>query len=870
MTLPTEDLLPDQTTNKALSGNLTPMMQQYMGFRTQLPAGTLLFFRLGDFFELFLEDAEIGSKIMGLTLTKRHETPMAGIPAYTLDNYVQKCLEAGYCVAICDQVEAPQAGKLVRRALTRILTPGTTLEASGLEGKENNLLLAFHLYQSKPGLACAWADIASAHFTIAYAEDGVALIDTLHALPIRELLIPEGARAKWEAAQPGLFKALAPLFERLPVAELPLGRFDLTEGARHVCTTLGMMTLAGFGIKDNHPALGSAGALLHYATQSLCQAPTHLRKLSEHAPAATLRIDPSTLRGLEVFRSTAGEREGSLLKALNGTVTAAGSRLLERTLASPLVDFIEITRRQQIVGAFVRHPALAEHLQTTLSPLRDIPRILSRLSNRARNPRELGGIRSSLLGLPAILKPLETLSHTEPHLAPYLTKIDRFEDLTNLLERSLHEALPTAIGEGPVIATGIDEELDRLQALGQENDSWLLAFEQEEQKVTGIKNLKVRYHGTLGYCIEVTKANLGLVPAHYIRRQTGANNERYTTPALREKERAVFTAKDAAFARETVLFEGLVAAVLALSAKLYEAAEALAELDLFIGWGTLAHAWNYCCPTVDNSQTLRIEEGRHPIVEQLLQKSRLGLAGSTSFVPNGLTLGETEAHVAVITGPNMAGKSTFIRQTAIIAIMAQLGAWVPAKACHIGLIDRLFARIGASDELGKGHSTFMVEMSETANLVHHSTAKSLILLDEVGRGTSTYDGLSLAWALLEHLHAAGTRTLFATHYHELTQLEGILPSLKNLCMLVHEEGGSVNFLRRVVPGAANRSYGIHVAKLAGLPPSLIARAEAVLKELEAEGRILIDLLENVPQNKTRATTPRLMLPSATPQLNLFE
>ncbi len=854
------------STNKAL----TPMMQQYASFRARLPAGTLLFFRLGDFFELFFEDAEIASRLLGLTLTQRHETPMAGVPAHALDAYVQKCLQAQYRVAICDQVEAPQTGKLVRRALTRILSPGTSLEASGLESKDNNFLLSLYIYPKKRAVACAWADIASGEFSIAHAEDLKSLVDSLYALPIKEIIIPEGAKAVWKQALGEDFQQLLGLLEKIPLAEIPVGRFDTLEGTRQVFSILGVSTLKGFGIDDNHPALGCAGALLHYATENLCHRPTHLNRITEHRPNQTLKIDPATQRGLELFRSSSGEREGSLLNALDYTVTAAGSRLLERSLACPLMDIEEIKRRQTLVGCFLKHASLSKNIQKALSKVRDIPRILSRLAHRTRNPRELGGIQQSLIQLPFILDPIESLLHTQRELSSYLNRIDRFEALSQLLQAQLVDELPSAIGEAPVIKEGVDSELDILRGLTQENDTWLKEFEEAQQQQTGIKSLKVRRHGTLGYCIEVTKANLSLVPAHYIRRQTGTNSERYTTEALREKERAVFSAKEAAFTRETALFESLVKEVLNASSHLFEAADALAELDVLLGWSQLAQEWDYCCPNIDLSQNLTIEEGRHPVVEQILKNSRMGLAGTRSFVANHLSLGGEEAHIAIITGPNMAGKSTYIRQTALIVLMAQLGAWVPAKSCSLGLVDRLFARIGASDELGKGQSTFMVEMAETAHLVHYSTSQSLVLLDEVGRGTSTYDGLSIAWALVEHLHGAKIRTLFATHYHELTQLEGVLPSLKNLCMLVHEDGEGIHFLRRVVPGAANRSYGIYVAKLAGLPPSIIERAEAVLKELEAEGRILIDLLEKMPERPKRTQAPQILLPSASPQLHLFD
>lgn len=809
--------------------SLTPMMQQYMTFKSELDERTLLFFRLGDFFELFFEDAEIGSRLLGITLTKRQDTPMAGIPAHTLDNYAQKCLTSGYKVAICDQVEPATTGKLVKRSIVKILTPGTTLEAHTLEDKHIQYLVALNFDEKTKQFVCSWADLASGQITLSAHENHNELITTLHNLSIGEILIPEGASLTWQTHYPDFFNAISPVLKQHVLTEIPLSRFYNHEGSKLTRETLQLITLEGFGISDTHPALGTTGALIHYATQNLCQSPKHLKKLTEYFPHHTLRLDPATSKGLEIKLSSKNTLQGSLLHAIDRTQTAYGSRLLKDFLAYPLLDIEAIKKRQTFVSLFKSTPYLTKNLQDTLRHIRDIPRLLTRLTHQRRNPRELGALRSTLSTFPILINLLKQFKSST--LTPLIETLTGFEGLTHTLCQSLNETLPNSLGESPVINSGICQKLDELRALNEHYEQWLTQFETEEQQKTGIKNLKVRYHGSLGYCIEITKANLSLVPAHYIRRQTGVNSERFTTDNLREQEKAVSNSKETAFIQEQVLFEELVQKTLKVSHALYLAAESLAMIDIFSGWGLLAHEWHYTCPIIDNSTTLLIEEGRHPVIEQTFQLPE-NIPAHHNFIPNDISIGQPECTLLLITGPNMAGKSTYIRQTALIVIMAQLGMWVPAKKAHIGICDHIFARIGAHDDLSHGHSTFMVEMTETAHLLHHSTSKSLILLDEVGRGTSTYDGLSIAWALVEHLSHSKTRTLFATHYHELTVLEKNLENIQNACMLIDDSDGQLTFLRKVVPGAATRSYGIQVAKLAGLPHPIIERAHTILKHLE--------------------------------------
>ncbi|HKB90824.1 MAG TPA: DNA mismatch repair protein MutS [Opitutaceae bacterium] len=818
-----------------VESKLTPMMQQYMEVKRNLPANTLLLFRLGDFYEMFNEDAELGSKLLGLTLTRRQETPMCGLPYHAADNYVGKLLAAGKKVAICDQQEAAKPGKLVKRSLTRILSPGTTLASGQLDAARNHYLCALSL--DKSGLHAAWLDLSTGEFKVATDARPENLLPVLTALDPAEIVMAEETVNVWKNAPHDQTAVHALHFfasSRL-VSELPAYHFEVSGGAKAVMNALGVLNLQGFGLAHDHVALGAAGALVHYATENLCAKPENLRALQEYRSTQSLLLDPATLRNLEIFQSTRGSREGSLLSSMNRTVTATGARLLERWLAAPPLDLVEIQRRQGLVGELLGQPVKLHDLHDLLAGVRDIPRILGRLQNRLRNPRELGGVRDTLTQLPQIIGLLGSLGG---QLAALSTRLSDFAALRELLTRGLRDDLPADLADGQYIRPGYDTELDRMLSLTTDNKTWLSELERKEQERTLIKSLKVRFTNNFGYYIEITKANLHLVPGDYIRRQTTVNGERYVTEELRQKEKEIFHAEENALARENTLFQGLVSEVLNEAAALQTTADILAELDVQSGWALLARQWNYSRPDLDAGDRLEIIDGRHPVVEQMLKAPEAGatLSGH-AFVPNDTTLAADEAQIALITGPNMAGKSTYIRQVALIALMAQVGSWVPAKSCRIGLIDRIFSRVGASDDLARGNSTFMVEMNETANILNNATDRSLIILDEIGRGTSTYDGLSIAWAVVEHLHRSpdrGPRTLFATHYQELTQLEKYLTRLKNYSVAVKEWNDEIVFVRRVVPGAADRSYGIQVARLAGLPLSVIDRAKTILQKLESD------------------------------------
>ena len=840
------------------------MQRQYREFREKLAEGTILLFRLGDFYEVFGQDAEIAAKVLGLTLTKRHETPMAGLPHHAAPAYVNRLLAAGWKVAICDQLEAPVAGKLVRRGLTRILTPGTALEDSQLDSRRGNYLAA--LCWDKQGWHASWLDVSTADFRLASDTGPSRLLPLLHSVSPREIILPEGLEPSADDRE-----ALEVFLQGRAVSRLPGWNFDGAAGARLVAQTLSVHGLAGFGLTDEHPALGAAGAVLGYVTDSLCDRPKNLFRLIEAKLGDAVLLDAASSRNLELFAASGGTREGSLLETIDRTETPAGARLLALWLAEPSTDLGLISRRQAAVGEFVRHPGAASRVGEALRGVRDLARILARLQNRLRNPRELGGVRDTLRSLPPLREELQALPGGT--LSALAARIETEPALLGRLDTALADELPVDLTEGGALRAGFDAELDRLRSLASDSKGWIAEFERNEQARTGIKSLKVRYNGAFGYAIEITKANLSAVPADYIRKQTMVNAERFTTEELRAKEREVLRADEQALARETELFQALLADVVARTEALLATALVVAEVDILRGWAELAREANWCQPLVDESDVLEIEQGRHPVVERMLQSR----PGAGSFVPNDTRLAGSGEQIALLTGPNMAGKSTYIRQVALIALLAHLGCWVPATKARIGLVDRIFCRVGASDELSRGNSTFMVEMNETANILNNATARSLVVLDEIGRGTSTYDGISIAWAVAEHLHGdgpAGPRTLFATHYHELTKLAGSRPRLRNWSVEVKEWQDEIVFVRRVVPGAADRSYGIQVARLAGMPPAVVQRAREILGGLEAGSGLPVKgaaptVAPSAPVTPRKAAPAKPTAKEAGPELDLF-
>ncbi len=829
-------------------------MQQYMEVRRSLPPNTLLFFRLGDFYEMFGEEAKKASEILGITLTHRNGQLMAGFPHHASQGYIQKALEAGVKVAVVDQMETPRPGKMVRRELTRILTPGTVLEEHQLDARHGSYILALDFTRaqrtSEPAVCAAWLDLGTGDFRVASETRPTDILAAIAALDPREILIPSSGSERW-AKEPDiapLLRRFSQFLEQPACNRLPDYQFDQRDGARRICTALRVAGLDGFGIDRWHSGLGPAGAILQYVEENLRGLPENLRSIRPYVSGQSMLMDPATLRSLEVMRGAEGGREGSLLWVLDHSVTAPGARLVERYLSTPTLDLREIRRRQSCVAELLEAPGTASELHESLRGIRDIPRVLGRLQNRLRKPRELGAVRDTLSALPQIKS---LLSHFDGwFLRELAERIRDLPELRTLLEKALAEELPQDLDEGGCIRGGYDAKLDNLRSYGRDSRQWIADFEAAEQERTGIKKLRVRYNNAFGYYIEITKANLHLTPDDYTRKQTTVNAERFTTPELKEKERELSHVQERTLLREQEIFAELVAATLKEADTLRGTAEALAELDVFLGWASAARQWDYCRPELDEGRRLEISEGRHPVVERMLRDSGHARLSGGGFVPNDANLDAENEQIAIITGPNMAGKSTFIRQVALIVIMAQLGAYVPARACRVGLVDRIFSRVGASDELSKGNSTFMVEMNETANILNNTTERSLIILDEIGRGTSTYDGLSIAWAVVEDLHGAitipdpseqghrfaaqGPRTLFATHYHELTQIARQLSRVRNFRVSVKEWNDEIIFVREVIPGAADRSYGIQVARLAGLPQCVVQRAREVLDKLEAD------------------------------------
>lgn len=820
-----------------MSKKMTPMMEQYWQVRNSLANDTILLFRLGDFYEMFYDDAVSGSRILGITLTKRNDYPMCGIPYHAAQQYLPRLLAAGKKIAICEQDEIPQPGKLVKRSISKIITPGTAIEDAHLDGKRGNYVMAVNI-DSKNRLYASWLDVSAGDFYCSEFENLFDFFPILSACNPREIILPETASVSWKtdeaiSAWNAMFRSI---IDMRPVTLLHDYRFEHRAGAEILRDLFKVVSLEGFGIPSDSYIAGVAGALVFYATENLRGKPENVRNIRKFSSGKCVLIDPATQRSLEIFNSTTGDYKGSLLYAMDRTRTAAGARLLESYLAAPQRDIAEIERRQNIVWEFFMSPKESAEISESLSQVRDIRRILGRLQNRLRSPRDLGAILDTLEQLNPIKNSLFAINSQS--CVNMANELPDFLELKNFLRSALADELPAKASDGGMIRIGFDSELDRLRSLSRDNIEWLAELERSEQQRTGISNLRVKFNGAFGYFIEVTKSNLSRVPSDYIRRQTMTNAERFTTEQLRQKEREILHADDNARAREVAIFEQIVDFTLKFSDQLSETANTLAEIDVFRGWAEIAREWDYCKPVVNDSDTIRISEGRHPVVEQTLRLDRLGLARTESFVPNDTYISSSDEQIALITGPNMAGKSTYIRQVALITLMAQMGAFVPAKKCEIGIVDRIFSRVGASDELSKGNSTFMVEMNETANILNNATDKSLIILDEIGRGTSTYDGLSIAWAVVEFIHGAGDKgpkTFFATHYHEITQLEKSLQRLSNYRVCVKEWNDEIIFVRRIEKGAADKSYGIQVARLAGLPQKVIVRAKEVLAELEEEG-----------------------------------
>ncbi len=797
---------------------LTPMMQQYLDTKEQNP-DAILFFRLGDFYEMFFDDAKTASRELELTLTGKdcglsERAPMCGVPYHAVDTYVQKLIAKGYKVAICEQMEDPALAKgLVERAVTRIITPGTVIESNMLEEKRANYIAAVCLRKNQAG--CAFCDVSTGEFNLYQIPDArSSLSDELARINPSELIVNDvdafarldserartaAAAAEERFAYPAASKVMAAHFGK-PVKEL--------------------------GFEDSRLAVCAAGALLAYLTETQKNALSHILEATPYASSRYMALDRVALRNLELTETSRGKtRRGSLLWILDRTQTAMGSRLLRSWIERPLYEKPEIERRLDAVEQFLQNPMAAEGMREILNGVYDVERLLSRIAYDAINARDCLALKNSLDAVPMLKKYAEEFS--APLILENLNALDPMEELTDTLRRAIDPDAPISVKDGGIIRAGFNAELDDYRDVAQNGKEYLAALEQKERDETGIKNLKVGFNRVFGYYIEVTKSFYDLVPYRYTRKQTLANAERFITEELKDLENRILGAQESATRLEYDLFCEIRNRLKSELPRLQATAHAMKALDALLSLAQVAGEYNYCRPQINDEGRYMISGGRHPVVEDSI--------GREKFVPNDTSL-DAEHRVMIITGPNMAGKSTYMRQVALIALMAHMGSFVPADSADIALTDRIFTRIGASDDLYGGQSTFMVEMSEMATILKFATPKSLLILDEVGRGTSTFDGLSIAWAAVEHIAnpKCGARTLFATHYHELSELEGKLPGVVNYRITAKEMGEDVIFLRKIVPGGADRSYGVAVAKLAGLPKSLIARARQIMAKLEVD------------------------------------
>jgi len=823
---------------------MTPMMEQYLGAKQQHPEA-ILFFRMGDFYEMFFEDATTASQAIGLTLTARNkgdadEVPMAGVPHHAADGYIAKLLEKGFAVAICEQLEDPKEAKgLVRRGVTRVITPGTVLDVDKLDERSQNFLAAVGIGQSKEEhcFGLAFVDASTGEFQVTEVQDVGELVAELSRVRPREIVVASGDHEVFgglDRRVPGTVVRVVDdaNFDPKTVLEA-IGQGDVYGDADRLETThrVDVETARGFfasvdraGFRNAVGPRRAVAGVLSYLVYTQRGVSAHISQLQPYKVEDFLVIDESTRANLELMETLMGGRKvGSLLHAIDRTTTAIGARRLRSWLTYPLVDVVRVRRRHAAVGELKADLGKRDKVRELLGRTYDIERLTGKVTGGLANARDLVQLRSTLEIIPEVRA---ALKDSEAELLRIIAdRLDPCEELRQVIDEGLVDDPPTGVKDGGLVREGFNAELDELISISRDGKDWLLRYETSERERTKISSLKVKYNKVFGYFIEISRANFHLVPDDYIRKQTLANAERFFTPALKEYEEKVLTAEDRRVEIEYQIFEEIRSVAATYVVRLRHVAYLLSTLDVLAGLAEVAHLNDYCCPEVDQTNDLLIEDGRHPVVEQTLKDVR--------FVPNSARLDCQDHQLLVITGPNMAGKSTVIRQVALITLMAQMGSFVPARSARIGMVDKVFSRVGASDNLARGHSTFMVEMTETAYILNNATSRSLIILDEIGRGTSTYDGLSIAWAVVEHLHGEiGAKTLFATHYHELTELAEQLPGVKNYNIACKEWKDDIIFLRKLVPGPANRSYGIQVGRLAGLPVAVVERAKEILLNLE--------------------------------------
>lgn len=802
----------------------TPVMRQYLEIKAD-HQDAVLFFRLGDFYEMFMEDAVLASRVLGITLTSRNKgvedaVPLCGIPYHSSQGYIAKLISAGHKVAVCEQVEDPKTAKgIVKREVVRVVTPGLVTDTETLEPKENNYLLSIVADDNCYGIA--HIDITTGEFRVVQVDTLSQVESELGSLRPREVLFSD--------SDPGreLKQQIGYSLDGIMCNFLPEWVCEADSAREQLCTFFGVSGLQSFGCRDLVAAQRAAAAVLYYLQQTQKDELSHIRPLQTYYTQNFMILDDSTRRNLELTATLLdGKKRGSLLGVLDRTVTAMGGRTLRHWIHYPLIDQVQIKHRQDAVAELVDESLQRIELIEALDGVYDLERLNSKIAMASANAKDLAALRASLEKLPQLddlLSPLQS-----DYLNDLRSQVDLLPELVSLLDQAIVADPPFVLRDGGIIKDGFNEELDELRAISRDGKGWIAALEQQERERTGIPSLKVKYNKVFGYFIEVTHRNLDRVPEDYHRKQTLTNAERFITQQLKEYEFKVLGAEDRIVELEYNLFQQIRLKAAGEGRRIQQSADALAILDTLLSLADLAHERNYVCPQIDDSGVLLIEAGRHPVVE--------GMPLKEAFVPNDVTLDTVKNQLLIITGPNMAGKSTFMRQVALITLLAQIGSFVPAETARIGVVDRIFTRVGASDNLARGESTFMVEMNETANILRHATPRSLIILDEIGRGTSTFDGVSIAWAVAEYLHdnaAVAAKTLFATHYHELTDLPLTRERIKNYNVVVKEWNDQIIFLRKIISGSASRSYGIQVGRLAGLPDAVIDRAKEILHNLEA-------------------------------------
>ncbi len=838
----------------------TPMMKQYQGVKRDHP-DSILFFRMGDFYEMFNEDAKAASKILQIALTARSKNkanaiPMCGIPHHAANGYIAKLIKAGQTVAICEQMEDPRQAKgIVKREVVRVVTPGTVLDDALLDPKSDHFLVS--IFFSEDGFGLAALDVTTGLFkTTEFSEEGgeSLLRDELEKMEAREILVPQSAldsngdAAQWLKRHCDCLRGLEDW------------TFSHSQSYRCLVEHFKTASLEGFGCETWKKAVRAAGALLQYLNETQKSSLDHVNTLTAFSVGKHMALDPATLKNLELVKSSEGGRKGSLLDLLDVSQTPLGSRKVREWIVKPLIEKPSINERLGLVEEFVTQPILRSDLREQFKSIFDLERLLGRLAMNAGSPRDLHALKTSLAVLPTIRRLLDGLP--PDRAGQYAQSWDNLESVYKMIDETIVDDPPLNFKNGSLIKPGIDEELDRLKTVSRDGKTWIANHEIQEKERTGIPTLKVGYNKIYGYYIEVTKKQLERVPPEYIRKQSLVNCERYVSSELKDYENEISGAEEKIVELENRIFQKFRSEVAAEGARIQHMARIMGEIDALLAFAEIAHRKNYCRPRIHEGSEIRLVNARHPLIEHLNP--------SLQFIPNDALLDCDENQIMIITGPNMAGKSTFLRQTALVSLMAQVGSFVPCEEADVGLVDRIFSRVGAQDHLMKGQSTFMVEMNETANILNNATAKSLIILDEIGRGTSTFDGVSIAWAIVESLHGShkiGAKTLFATHYHELTELALTLPGVKNFSVQIKEWNDEIIFLRKIIPGGADKSYGIQVARLAGLPEEVLARAREILYNLESgeldeNGSPKIGHSQEAPKNKGPQQIPLFQDPAS--------